>query len=56
MTLPPLPLKCLSASCVVRIVPSTLMSNSRWYSSVVTSSSGANWNTPALFTSTSSAP
>ena len=41
ITLPPSGPKCLTASCVASIMPSTLVLNSRWNSSSVTSSSGS---------------
>ena len=42
MMLPPAGPKCLTASCVARIRPSTLRSNCLWKCSAVTSSIGAN--------------
>src|SRR5712692_1506905 len=56
ITLPPWGPKCFTASWMVRIGPRTLVLNSRWNSFSVTASSGSNWKTPALFTSTSSDP
>src|SRR3984885_2126795 len=54
--LPPSGPKYFNASCELRISPSTLRSNILWNCASVTSPSGVNSYTPALFTSTSSRP
>lgn len=56
MILPPSAPKNSAASWVARMSPNTLVLNCRWNCSSVISPSGANWWTPALFTSTSNLP
>ncbi|CAG9268590.1 hypothetical protein PUN4_560048 [Paraburkholderia unamae] len=55
MTLAPSP-RCFTAACVTSSGPSTLVSNCRWNSSVVMSSTAENAYTPELFTTISRRP